>query len=214
MGASAEAVATERTRAIVRRGWAAAWRIESLRRIWWSLPFLAASLIGFVSLAGLLVRRGVQPRRTSGGGSWRRASSRCSRSACIPLGRHGSACVSWPRTRARCCGSSPVVAVVVPVLSVGFALAPNLAFAVAMNALHHGAPGAARPGHPRDVVARHPAAGPLDGVLGGVAVDHPRVGDPADHRRGRRPPRHPVGLLLDGARVPHRWLLDLYVSRR
>ena len=30
------------------------WKIESLRRIWYALPFLAASLIGFVSLAGLL----------------------------------------------------------------------------------------------------------------------------------------------------------------
>ena len=30
------------------------WRIETLRRIWWSLPFLAASLIGFASLASLV----------------------------------------------------------------------------------------------------------------------------------------------------------------
>ncbi len=30
------------------------WKVECLRRIWWSLPFLSASLIGFVSLAGLL----------------------------------------------------------------------------------------------------------------------------------------------------------------
>jgi ABC-type branched-subunit amino acid transport system ATPase component/sugar phosphate permease len=34
--------------------WRAVWKIECLRRIWWSLPFLSASLIGFVSLAGLL----------------------------------------------------------------------------------------------------------------------------------------------------------------
>src|SRR3546814_11016621 len=35
-------------------GWRIVWRIESLRRIWWSLPFLAASLIGFGSMASLV----------------------------------------------------------------------------------------------------------------------------------------------------------------
>ena len=30
------------------------WKIESLRRIWYALPFLAAALVGFVSLAALL----------------------------------------------------------------------------------------------------------------------------------------------------------------
>ena len=34
--------------------WRIVWKIESLRRIWYSLPFLAASLIGFASLASLL----------------------------------------------------------------------------------------------------------------------------------------------------------------
>ncbi len=33
------------------------WKIETLRRIWYSLPFLAASLIGFVSLASLLYQQ-------------------------------------------------------------------------------------------------------------------------------------------------------------
>ena len=33
------------------------WKIESLRRIWYAIPFLAVSIIGFVSLAGLLYDR-------------------------------------------------------------------------------------------------------------------------------------------------------------
>jgi len=54
MGASEEAVATEEEAPSFAEGWRLVWKIETLRRIWWSLPFLAASLIGFVSLAALL----------------------------------------------------------------------------------------------------------------------------------------------------------------
>ena len=34
--------------------WRMVWKVESLRRIFYALPFLAASLIGFASLASLL----------------------------------------------------------------------------------------------------------------------------------------------------------------
>jgi branched-chain amino acid transport system ATP-binding protein len=54
MGASEEAVATEEEAPSFAEGWRLVWKIETLRRIWYSLPFLAASLIGFVSLASLL----------------------------------------------------------------------------------------------------------------------------------------------------------------
>lgn len=54
MGASEEAVATEESSPSFAEGWRLVWKIETLRRIWYSLPFLAASLIGFVSLASLL----------------------------------------------------------------------------------------------------------------------------------------------------------------
>jgi hypothetical protein len=40
--------------AVVRRELATAHKVQSLQRIWWSLPFLATSLIGFVTLAALL----------------------------------------------------------------------------------------------------------------------------------------------------------------
>ncbi|MBX3314534.1 MAG: MFS transporter [Actinobacteria bacterium] len=54
MGASEEAIATEEVPPSFAEGWRLVWKIETLRRIWYSLPFLAASLIGFVSLASLL----------------------------------------------------------------------------------------------------------------------------------------------------------------
>jgi ABC-type branched-subunit amino acid transport system ATPase component/MFS family permease len=38
-------------------GWRTVWKIESLRRIFYALPFLAASLIGFASLASLLYQQ-------------------------------------------------------------------------------------------------------------------------------------------------------------
>ena len=54
MGASAEAIMTEEEPPSFAEAWRIVWKIESLRRIWYSLPFLAASLIGFVSLASVL----------------------------------------------------------------------------------------------------------------------------------------------------------------
>jgi branched-chain amino acid transport system ATP-binding protein len=54
MGASEEAVLTEEEPPSFAEAWRIVWKIESLRRIWYSLPFLAASLIGFASLASLL----------------------------------------------------------------------------------------------------------------------------------------------------------------
>ena len=54
MGASEEGIGTEEESPSFAEGWRLVWKIETLRRIWYSLPFLAASLIGFVSLASLL----------------------------------------------------------------------------------------------------------------------------------------------------------------
>jgi len=53
MGASEEAIMTEEQPPSFGEAWRICGRIESLRRIWWALPFLAASLIGFASLASL-----------------------------------------------------------------------------------------------------------------------------------------------------------------
>jgi ABC-type branched-subunit amino acid transport system ATPase component/MFS family permease len=53
MGASEEAIATEEAPPSFAEGWRMVNKIESLRRIFYALPFLAAALIGFVSLASL-----------------------------------------------------------------------------------------------------------------------------------------------------------------
>ena len=53
MGVTGDAVSTEEPSPSFAEAWRIVWKIETLRRIWWSLPFLAASLVGFVSLASL-----------------------------------------------------------------------------------------------------------------------------------------------------------------
>jgi branched-chain amino acid transport system ATP-binding protein len=54
MGVSAEAILTEEEPPSFAEAWRIVWKIESLRRIWYSLPFLASSLIGFVALSSVL----------------------------------------------------------------------------------------------------------------------------------------------------------------
>ncbi|MEY2404805.1 MAG: hypothetical protein QOD38_2356, partial [Acidimicrobiaceae bacterium] len=54
MGASEEAALTEEEAPSFAEAWRIVWKIESLRRIWYSLPFLAVALIGFASLASVL----------------------------------------------------------------------------------------------------------------------------------------------------------------
>jgi ABC-type branched-subunit amino acid transport system ATPase component/MFS family permease len=53
MGASDEAVMTEEAPPSFGEAMRLCHRIESLRRIWWGLPFFAAAALGFASLAGL-----------------------------------------------------------------------------------------------------------------------------------------------------------------
>ncbi|MEQ8839358.1 MAG: MFS transporter [Acidimicrobiales bacterium] len=54
MGASEDAIATEEEAPSYAEAWRMMWKIESLKRIWFALPFLAASLIGFGTFASLL----------------------------------------------------------------------------------------------------------------------------------------------------------------
>ena len=54
MGASDDVIDTEEIVPSFAESWRTVQKIESLQRIWWSLPFLATALIGFVALASLL----------------------------------------------------------------------------------------------------------------------------------------------------------------
>jgi branched-chain amino acid transport system ATP-binding protein len=53
-GASQDVIDTEEESPSFAESWRTAHKVQSLQRIWWSLPFLATSLIGFVTLAALL----------------------------------------------------------------------------------------------------------------------------------------------------------------
>ncbi len=53
-GASQDIVDTEEESPSFAESWRTAHKVQALQRIWWSLPFLATSLIGFVTLAALL----------------------------------------------------------------------------------------------------------------------------------------------------------------
>jgi ABC-type branched-subunit amino acid transport system ATPase component/predicted MFS family arabinose efflux permease len=53
-GASQDIIDTEEESPSFAESWRTAHKVQSLQRIWWSLPFLATSLIGFVTLAALL----------------------------------------------------------------------------------------------------------------------------------------------------------------
>ncbi len=54
MGADASVIDTEEDAPSFAEGWRMVHKIPTLRRIWYSLPFLAISLVGFVSLAALM----------------------------------------------------------------------------------------------------------------------------------------------------------------
>jgi len=54
MGMEGEALLTEEPPPSFAESWRMVWKVASLRRVFYSLPFLAASIIGFASLAALL----------------------------------------------------------------------------------------------------------------------------------------------------------------
>ena len=53
-GASQEIIDTEEESPSFAESWRTAHKVKSLQRLWWALPFLATSLIGFLTLASLL----------------------------------------------------------------------------------------------------------------------------------------------------------------
>jgi branched-chain amino acid transport system ATP-binding protein len=53
-GASEEVSETEEPAPSFAEAWRLLWKIDVLRRMWYSVPFLAVAIVGFISLAGLL----------------------------------------------------------------------------------------------------------------------------------------------------------------
>ena len=132
MGADESVVATEEDPPSFAEGWRMVHKIPTLRRIWYSLPFLATSLVGFVSLAALMyedqfglderargfVAAGVEPAQLVG-------------------------LIVGAKVGMKLLAKDPglvlrflsVMSVVVAGALVAFALAPNLAVAIVANAV-------------------------------------------------------------------------------
>ena len=130
MGASDEVIATEETVPSYAESWRTVQKIESLKRIWWSLPFLATALIGFVALASLLYEQEF--------GLDERARGFASAIA-EPFQLVGLVLGSRIVTR-RFLGNMrglirflAKVAIATSIAAIGFALAPNIVVAVAVN---------------------------------------------------------------------------------
>ena len=132
MGASEDVINTEEDALSFAESWRTVWKIESLRRIWYALPFLSVSLIGFVSLAGLLYEKQFHLDDRA-------------RGYAIALTEPGQliGLVIGVRIATRLMMKDPgnvlkflaVIAVVVAGLSAAFALAPNVGIAIAINCL-------------------------------------------------------------------------------
>ena len=71
-GASADVVDTEELAPSFAESWRIAHKVPTLRRLWWSLPFLAVALVGFVVLGSLFYEQefGLDERA----GAWPRPS--------------------------------------------------------------------------------------------------------------------------------------------
>ena len=143
MGASDEVANTEETVPSFAESWRTVQKIPTLQRLWWSLPFLATALIGFVVLASLLYEQqfGLDER-----------------------GRGVAAAVAEPfqlvglvvgtryitkRFMADMRGLIRFIARVAigtSVASVGFAFAPNVVIAVALNCVISGTLAVVGPG--------------------------------------------------------------------
>ena len=130
MGASDEVIATEETAPSYAESWRTVQKIESLKRIWWSLPFLATALIGFVNLASLLYEQefGLDERARG-----------IAAAIAEPFQLVGLVLGARIITR-RFMGNMgglirflSGVAVATSIATIGFAVAPNIVFAVGVN---------------------------------------------------------------------------------
>jgi ABC-type branched-subunit amino acid transport system ATPase component/MFS family permease len=129
-GASQEIIDTEEESPSFAESWRTAHKVKSLQRIWWSLPFLATSLIGFVTLAALLYEQKFDLDERARG---------VAAAVAEPFALVGLVIGARIATR-RFVGNVKglirfvaSIAVVASIASAGFAFAPNVYLAVALN---------------------------------------------------------------------------------
>ena len=134
-GATDEVADTEEAVPSFAESWRTVQKIRSLQRLWWSLPFLATALIGFVTLASLLYEQQFNLDERARGIA--AAVAEPFQLAGIVLGtryitkRFMADMAGLIRFLAR-------IAVGTSVASIGFVLAPNVVVAVAMNCVVSG----------------------------------------------------------------------------
>jgi len=129
-GAAAEIVDTEEAPPSFSESWRTVHKVRSLKRVWYSLPFLATGLIGFVTLASLLYERefGLDERA-------RGVAAAIAEPFQLVGLVVGSRWIS-KKFAGNVAGLTRVggtVAIAAAVLSAVFALAPNIVVAVAVN---------------------------------------------------------------------------------
>jgi branched-chain amino acid transport system ATP-binding protein len=129
-GASQEIIDTEEESPSFAESWRTAHKVKSLQRIWWSLPFLATSLIGFVTLASLLYEQKFDLDERARG---------VAAAVAEPFALVGLVIGARIATR-RFVGNVKglirfvaLVALLTSIASAGFAFAPNVFVAVALN---------------------------------------------------------------------------------
>ncbi len=129
-GASQDIIDTEEESPSFAESWRTAHKVQALQRIWWSLPFLATSLIGFVTLAALLYEQKFNLDERARG---------VAAAIAEPFALVGLVIGARIATR-RFVGNVKglirfvaTVALLTSVASAGFAFAPNVYVAVALN---------------------------------------------------------------------------------
>ncbi|MFM8650191.1 MAG: MFS transporter, partial [Actinomycetota bacterium] len=135
-GVSAEVAETEETAPSFSESWRTVHKVHSLRRIWYSLPFLATGLIGFVTLASLLYEQefGLDERARGVAA----AIAEPFQLVGLVIGSRWIA----KRYSGNVAGLTRVganVSIAAAVLAAAFALAPNIVVAVAVNCVISGA---------------------------------------------------------------------------
>jgi branched-chain amino acid transport system ATP-binding protein len=129
-GATADVIATEEPVPSFAESWRIANKVPTLRRIWWSLPFLAVSLVGFVVLASLMYEQEFDLDERARGVAAAIAEPfqlvGIVYGARIAMRRYSTDFAGLLRFLA-------AIAMGTSIAALGFALAPNIVVAVAIN---------------------------------------------------------------------------------
>ena len=132
-GASQEIIDTEEESPSFAESWRTAHKVKSLQRLWWALPFLATSLIGFLTLASLLYEQKFNLDERARG-----VAAAISEPFQVIIGARIATrrFIGNVKGLVRFLAS---IAILTSVATVGFVFSPNIVIAVAFNCVISGA---------------------------------------------------------------------------